>query len=80
MSIEKRFYFDSCLDSSLPLSVIPRGDLDNVVLCFRSGENLPFITSFAIEDVPLVFPRAKKMWDLSGGLPSVIPPGFVSLR
>jgi hypothetical protein len=32
-----------------------------------------FIASFALEDVPLVFSRAKRMWDLSGGRPGVIP-------
>ncbi|HXC70349.1 MAG TPA: hypothetical protein VN644_10250 [Pyrinomonadaceae bacterium] len=33
-----------------------------------------FIASFVIEDVPLVFPRAKKMWDSSDGRPNEIPP------
>jgi hypothetical protein len=37
-----------------------------------SGKPCQFIASFVLEDVPLVFSRAKRMWDLSGGRPGVI--------
>lgn len=67
-------FFDKFVTKTFATAVIPRGDLDNVISASGRETTCQFIASFALGDAPLMFPGAKKKWDLSGGLPGVIPP------
>lgn len=63
---------DKPVTQTLATAVIPCGNLDKSFSASGRETTCHFIASFAIGDVPLLFPGAQSMWDLRDDQPNVI--------